>query len=96
MRWLPTSVPPSAAALLTTARAGLGGPKCGYSRAQEFVAALHAYAALPVEARLALARAYGAHLAGEAEGTAAPSPRPAAGKVPARLKAKAGEPAALD
>jgi hypothetical protein len=54
---------------------------------------LHAFAALPVEDRLQIGREYAAHLAAEdqAKAAAAPAPRPAASKVLAALRAKAGK-----
>jgi hypothetical protein len=60
--WQPTVVPPSAAALLNKARAGHRGEGRGFSLTQEFVAALHWFATLPLETRLELVREYRACL----------------------------------
>jgi hypothetical protein len=60
MRWLPMPMPPSVTALLNKARAGRGGQKGEYSRAQEFIAALHHYASLPLAVRLEVIRAHAA------------------------------------
>jgi hypothetical protein len=59
MRWQPTAMPPSAAALLNKARAGRGVRGAEFSRAQEFVAALSYYATLPVELQLKIVQEFG-------------------------------------
>ena len=93
MRWLPVAVPPSAATLFTKARVKPGALGSEFSRAQQFVAALHAYTALPAEARLGLVRDYGAHLAAvtEARPADASPASPAASKLLAARKARTGK-----
>jgi hypothetical protein len=61
-----------------------------FSRIQKFVAAVYAYASLPPEARLGLARDYAAQVAADevAKATAAAEPRPAKKDLLADLKAK--------
>ena len=52
MRWQPTVVPLSAAALLRMARAGHKGRGREFSQTQEFVAGLYWFTTLPLETRL--------------------------------------------
>jgi hypothetical protein len=63
MRWQLTAMPPSAAASLNKARAEWGGHGHGFSRTQEFVAALYWFATLPLETRRKIAREFEIHLA---------------------------------
>jgi hypothetical protein len=73
MHWQAIAMPPSAAALLTKARAGRKGQGGAFSRTQEFVAGLYWFTTLPLETRLELVHAFTArpvtqrdrHLPGE-------------------------------
>ena len=64
MRWQPTVIPPSAAALLLTARARRGRQGSKFSLRQQFVAALHWFTTFPLETRLEIVREFGAHREG--------------------------------
>jgi hypothetical protein len=61
MRWQPTVMPPSAAALLNKARAGDTRQGRAFSRTQEFVAGLYWFSTLPIETRLELVRQFRTH-----------------------------------
>jgi hypothetical protein len=54
MLWQPVFVPPSADALLNKARAENTGRRSGFSKTQEFVAALHWFISLPTESQVAI------------------------------------------
>jgi hypothetical protein len=88
MRWLPTTLPPSAAALLARCMAGRGRTGAEYSRAQVTVAALHAFASLPDMVRLQVGREYAAHLGAQLDTIAAgpPVPQPADGQGRKRVR----------
>jgi hypothetical protein len=63
MHWLPVAMPPSAAGLLNRARAERGVQGGAFSRTQEFVAALHWFAAFPLAIRVAIAHQFKPHRA---------------------------------
>jgi hypothetical protein len=100
MRWQPTAMPPSAAALLNKARAGHKGQRRAFSRTQEFVAGLYWFTTLPLETRLELVHEFRAGLAtqdqlkadttGGARFLFGPSPAETAGFIGVGAAAPAG------
>ena len=83
-------MPSSSAALLNKVKGMSGGQGGEFSRIQKFVAAVHAYASLPSEIRLGLAREYAAVAAADeiAKAAAAAERRPEKKDLLASLKAK--------